>query len=46
MYLSLPTIQNFEQFESIQKIHKQFISVRRGVDQLIHRSLGMSDDLF
>ena len=42
-----PLIQNFEQFESIQKkFNKQFISVRRGVDQLIHRSLGMSDDLF
>ena len=42
-----PLIQNFEQFESIQKkFNKQFISVRRGVDQLIHRGLGMSDDLF
>ena len=42
-----PLIQNFEEFELVQaRFNEQFISVRRGVDQLIHRSLGMSDDLF
>ena len=46
-FYRFPIVQRSYGFEIIQKIYlENLISVRRGVDHLIHRGLGISDDMF